>query len=70
MAVLDSPKIVTARAQYDDSFTLTRYLATGGYEGLQKALTMLPEEVAHEVDEASLLGRAQVRDLVPGRERG
>jgi NADH-quinone oxidoreductase subunit F len=32
-------------------------LATGGYEGLQKALTMLPEEVAHEVDEASLLGR-------------
>jgi len=57
MAVLDSPKIVTARAQYDDSFTLTRYLATGGYEGLQKALTMLPEEVAHEVDEASLLGR-------------
>jgi NADH-quinone oxidoreductase subunit F len=57
MAVLDSPKIVTARAQYDDSFTLARYLATGGYEGLQKALTMLPEEVAREVDEASLLGR-------------
>jgi NADH-quinone oxidoreductase subunit F len=57
MAVLDSPKIVTARAQYDDSFTLARYLATGGYDGLQKALTMLPEEVAREVDEASLLGR-------------
>ncbi len=57
MAVLDSPRIVTARAQYDDSFTLARYVATGGYDGLRKALTMFPEEVAREVDEASLLGR-------------
>jgi NADH-quinone oxidoreductase subunit F len=57
MAVLDSPRIVTARAQYDDSYTLARYLATGGYDGLHKALTMFPEEVAREVDEASLLGR-------------
>ena len=57
MAVLDSPRIVTARAQFDDSFTLARYLATGGYDGLRKALTMFPEEVAREVDEASLLGR-------------
>jgi NADH-quinone oxidoreductase subunit F len=57
MAVLDSPRIVTARAQYDDSYTLARYLATGGYDGLRKALTMFPEEVAREVDEASLLGR-------------
>jgi NADH-quinone oxidoreductase subunit F len=57
MAVLDSPRIVTSRAQYDDSFTLARYLATGGYDGLRKALTMFPEDVAREVDEASLLGR-------------
>jgi NADH-quinone oxidoreductase subunit F len=57
MAVLDSPRIVTARAEYEDSYTLARYLATGGYDGLKKALTMLPEEVAREVDEASLLGR-------------
>jgi NADH-quinone oxidoreductase subunit F len=57
MAVLDSPRIVTARAEFDDSYTLARYLATGGYEGLRKALTMFPEEVAREVDEASLLGR-------------
>jgi NADH-quinone oxidoreductase subunit F len=57
MAVLDSPRIVTARAQFDDSYTLARYLATGGYDGLRKALTMFPEEVAREVDEASLLGR-------------
>ncbi|MFZ0769194.1 MAG: NADH-quinone oxidoreductase subunit F, partial [Acidimicrobiales bacterium] len=57
MAVLDSPRIVTARAEYEDSYTLARYLATGGYDGLKKALTMLPEGVARQVDEASLLGR-------------
>jgi NADH-quinone oxidoreductase subunit F len=57
MAVLDSPRIVTARAQYEDSYTLARYLETGGYEGLRKALTMFPEDVAKQVDDASLLGR-------------
>ena len=57
MATLDAPRIVTARAEFDDSFTLPRYLATAGYEGLRKALTMFPEAVALEVDEASLLGR-------------
>ena len=57
MAITDAPKIVTARLGYDDSFTLERYLATGGYAGLRKALTMTPEAVAAEVDAASLLGR-------------
>ena len=57
MAITEAPKIVTARLGYDDSHTLERYLATGGYEGLRKALTMTPEAVAHEVDTASLLGR-------------
>ena len=57
MAVTDVPRIVTARLGYDDSHTLERYLATGGYEGLRKALTMVPEAVAAEVDAASLLGR-------------
>ena len=57
MAVVDSPRIVTARAGYEDSFTLARYLATGGYDGLRKALTMFPEDVAKQVDDASLLGR-------------
>ena len=41
----------------DDSYTLARYLATGGYEGLRKALTMTPEQVHDEVNTASLLGR-------------
>jgi NADH-quinone oxidoreductase subunit F len=57
VATLEAPRIVTARTGYDDSFTLARFLATGGYEGLRKALTMFPEDVALEVDEASLLGR-------------
>ena len=57
MATLEAPRIVTARTDYDDSYTLSRFLATGGYDGLRKALTMFPEAVALEVDEASLLGR-------------
>ena len=57
MAVTDAPRIVTSRIGFDDSHTLERFLATGGYEGLRKALTMTPEAVAHEVDAASLLGR-------------
>ena len=57
MALTDAPKIMTGRLGYDDSYTLERYLATGGYEGLRKALSMTPEAVAAEVDAASLLGR-------------
>jgi NADH-quinone oxidoreductase subunit F len=57
MAITDAPKIITGRFGYDDSFTLARYEATGGYAGLRKALTMSPEAVAAEVKEASLLGR-------------
>jgi len=52
-----TPRIVTARRDYDDSFTLERALATGAYEGLRKALSMTPEAVCAEVDAASLLGR-------------
>jgi NADH-quinone oxidoreductase subunit F len=75
MAITDAPKIVTARLEYDDSHTLERYLATGGYEGLRKALTMTPEAVAAEVDAARLPGRAQVVDAaqepghLPGHQR-
>jgi NADH-quinone oxidoreductase subunit F len=57
VAHLNSPQIVSSRKDFADSFTLARYLATGGYEGLKKALTMFPEQVAAEVDAASLLGR-------------
>jgi NADH-quinone oxidoreductase subunit F len=57
VAVLNAPRIVTARESFDDSYTLARYLETGGYQGLRKAFTMFPEAVAAEVDAASLLGR-------------
>jgi NADH-quinone oxidoreductase subunit F len=57
MTVTDAPRIVTSRLEFDDSHTLERYLATGGYEGLKKALSMTPDAVAAEVDAASLLGR-------------
>jgi NADH-quinone oxidoreductase subunit F len=57
MTLTDAPRIVTARMDDDGSHTLERFLATGGYEGLRKALTMTPEAVAAEVDAASLLGR-------------
>jgi len=57
MAVTEAPRIVTARLDHDDSHTLERFLSTGGYDGLRRALTMTPEAVAAEVDAASLLGR-------------
>lgn len=57
MASLDAPRIVSSRAGFSDSYTLSRYIGTGGYVALRKALTMFPEAVAAEVDAASLLGR-------------
>lgn len=50
-------KIVTSRFDYQDSHTLSRYVQTGGYQALRKALNMNPEDVFKEVDTASLLGR-------------
>jgi NADH-quinone oxidoreductase subunit F len=55
--ITDAAPIVTARMEFEDSHTLTRYLATGGYDGLRKALKMKAEDVAAEVNKASLLGR-------------
>jgi NADH-quinone oxidoreductase subunit F len=57
VASLDAPRIVSSRAGFSDSYTLSRYIGTGGYVALRKALTMFPEAVAAEVDAASLLGR-------------
>ncbi|CAN5735671.1 NADH-quinone oxidoreductase subunit NuoF [soil metagenome] len=57
MAVTDVPKIITGRFGHDDSHTLTRFKATGGFAGLRAALAKAPAEVAAEVKAASLLGR-------------
>ncbi len=53
----EGPKIVTSRFPYEDSYTLERYLATGGYEGLKAALARTPDQVHAEVRDATLLGR-------------
>lgn len=57
MSLTQAPKIVTARTGLEDSWTIAASMANGGYEGIQKALTMTPEAVCAEVDAASLLGR-------------
>jgi NADH-quinone oxidoreductase subunit F len=57
MAVTDAPKIITSRFEHDDSHTLARYEATGGYQALRRALSMSPQQVSEEVKSASLLGR-------------
>jgi NADH-quinone oxidoreductase subunit F len=53
----EGPKIVTSRFADPESYTLKASLASGGYEGLRKALAMSPADVAAEVKEALLLGR-------------
>ncbi len=51
------PKIVTSRLGFDDSFTMDRYIKTGGYQALRKALKAKPEEIREEVTTSNLLGR-------------
>ena len=55
--ITDTPRIVTRHLDTPESWTLGAYLSTDGYQGLRKALAMSPEEVAQEVQKASLLGR-------------
>jgi NADH-quinone oxidoreductase subunit F len=55
--ITDAQPIITTRFGYDDSHTLERFLATGGYEGLRAALRKPPQQVADDVKAASLLGR-------------
>ena len=53
----EGPKVVTSRFPLEDSYTLERYEATGGYDGLRAALGKTPDEVHGEIRDASLLGR-------------
>ena len=58
MTITDAPNLITSRFEFDDSYTLSRYEATGGYQALRKALgSMSPTQVGDEVKAASLLGR-------------
>ena len=53
----DRPQVVTSRFQYEDSYTLERYLATDGYKGLRSALARPANEIHDEVRSATVLGR-------------
>jgi NADH-quinone oxidoreductase subunit F len=53
----ERPKIVTSRFEYEDSYTLDRYLATDGYQGLRTALAKPFADVHAEVKAATVLGR-------------
>jgi NADH-quinone oxidoreductase subunit F len=53
----DRPKIVTSRFHLEDGYTLERYHATGGYDGLKAALARTPGEVHEDVKGATVLGR-------------
>lgn len=50
-------KIVTSRFTYEDSYTIDRYEATGGYQGIRAALGQAPDEVHNTTRDATLLGR-------------
>jgi len=53
----DRPQVVTSRFGYADSYTLDRYHATGGYDGLRRALGLTATAVHDEVKGATVLGR-------------
>ena len=53
----DRPAVVTGRFAYEDSYTLERYLATDGYQGLRAVLDGTPGATHESVKAATLLGR-------------
>ncbi len=53
----EGPKIVTSRFVHEDSHTLARSEATGGYSAQRAVLAMAPADAAALVKEATLLGR-------------
>ena len=57
MSTTEVPRIITSRFDHEDSHTLARSEATGGYQALRKAIGMAPAAVFDEVKAASLLGR-------------
>jgi NADH-quinone oxidoreductase subunit F len=57
VTITGAKPILSTRWGLDDGHTLSRYLQTGGYEGLRAALRTPPAQVVDEVKTASLLGR-------------
>ncbi|MGH2527746.1 MAG: NADH-quinone oxidoreductase subunit NuoF [Actinomycetota bacterium] len=53
----EDPRILTAYWDEPDTVWVDRYVQTGGYKGLRKALKMTPQEVIEEVKASGLRGR-------------
>jgi NADH-quinone oxidoreductase subunit F len=54
---VNGERIITARWGEPETVWIDRYVATGGYEALRKALKMTPVEVIEEVKASGLRGR-------------
>ena len=73
---MTAPRIVTSRVDADDSYTMERYLATGGYQGLRKAIGMTPRRGPRRGERGEparpgrgrVPGRPQVVDGAPRRD--
>lgn len=56
-AVAGDLRLLTANCGREEPTTLAEYLASGGYAGLRKALTMPPAAVVAEIKASGLVGR-------------
>ncbi|HEY8055287.1 MAG TPA: NADH-quinone oxidoreductase subunit F, partial [Terriglobales bacterium] len=50
-------RVVSLRFDQPDAYTLKGYLASGGFQALEKAFGMLPEAIIEEVKKSGLRGR-------------
>ncbi|MCU1377168.1 MAG: nuoF [Acidimicrobiales bacterium] len=57
MSVTASQSVVFARMGDPEAHTIDRYVATGGYEGLRRALSMKPEDIEAATTASTLTGR-------------
>ncbi len=53
----EGPKIVTSRFTDPDAYKMANYKRSGGYQALEAALDLSPNEVAEQIKDAVLLGR-------------
>jgi NADH-quinone oxidoreductase subunit F len=57
MSVTASQSVVFGRMGDPEAHTIDRYVATGGYEGLRRALSMRPEDIEAATTSSTLTGR-------------
>ena len=59
MAIRPTPLFVSSRLKESDGYTLDRYLETGGYLALRKAVeSMSPDQLREEVRASGITGRS------------